>query len=80
MKKFKKFNSIGKEELNIATKIIKNGNFILFNEYINNLLRQRNPLYAKAHIHVESKNETKLIMKNKLLLSINNYLEYENYE
>ncbi len=45
------------------------------NEYINNLIRQRNPLYANAHIHVESFNETKISMRNKLLLSINKYLE-----
>jgi len=43
--------------------------------HINNLLKDRNPLYARAHIHVESLNETKLKMKNKLLISIYNYLK-----
>ena len=68
---FKRVNS------NNNRPLLKNKNL---SNKINNLLQERNPLYAKAHIHVESKNETKLIMKNKLLLSINNYLEYENYE
>ena len=53
--------------------LLKNKNI---NEYINNLLRQRNPLYANAHIHIESLNETKINMRNKLLLSIYKYLEY----
>jgi len=51
--------------------LLKNKNL---DNHINNLLKDRNPLYAKAHLHVESLNETKLRMKNKLLLSINDYL------
>ena len=52
--------------------LLKNKNI---NENINNLLKMRNPLYAKAHIHIESLNETKTIMNNKLLLAISNYLK-----
>tara|TARA_Y100001960_G_C14759435_1_gene873162 strand:- start:778 stop:1371 length:594 start_codon:yes stop_codon:yes gene_type:complete len=52
--------------------LLKNKNL---SNHINNLLKDRNPLYAKAHIHVESLNETKIKMKNKVLVSINNYLK-----
>ena len=69
------FNRVNKKQINRP--MLKNKNL---HDHINNLLKKRNPLYAKAHIHVESTNETKLIMKNKLLRCINNHLEHGYYE
>jgi len=57
--------------------LLKNKNL---SDHINNLLKVRNPLYAKAHIHIESLNETKLKMKKNLLISIYNYLKVSENE
>ena len=76
--------------LNAASSIIierlkknKNNRPLLKNEkidtYINNLLEKRRPLYAKAHITINSQKISKTKMKNKILLTIEKYL-MENKE
>ena len=43
-------------------------------EYVSNLLLKRNSLYSKAHLSVISKNESKIEMRNRILIKIKNHL------
>ncbi len=43
-------------------------------DYINNLLKTRNPIYANAKIHIESMNISKQQMCNKIIIAIKEYL------
>jgi len=56
----------------------KNNRPLLKNEkidtYINDLLKKRSPLYAKAHLTINSRKISKTEMKNKILLAIEKYL------
>lgn len=51
--------------------LLKNKNI---DSYINNLLKERNPLYAKAHLTINSRKIPKIEMKNKILFAIEKYL------
>ncbi len=51
--------------------LLKNVNIEL---YVNNLLIERNPLYSKAKIVILSKNNSKIEMRDKILLAIKKYL------
>ena len=56
----------------------KNNRPLLKNEkidtYINDLLKKRSPLYAKAHLTINSRKISKTEMNNKILLAIEKYL------
>ena len=43
-------------------------------KHVDDLILKRNPLYSKAKLHIISKNNSKIEMRNKILLKIKKYL------
>ena len=55
--------------------LLKNVNI---ESYVTNLVIKRNPLYSKAKLTILSKNNSKIEMRNKILLEIKKYLVDNN--